>query len=221
MKRLLIVDDDAAMLKLVRENMGEDFEVTDTSDPTEALGLALESRPDCVLLDLMMPKFSGLELCQTFASVSQTQKIPVFVMTGHASEDHREYCLNLGARDFFEKPLDFDQMKLRIYDVLNQQQSERRSDSRVQLKVVLKLTGVAQSGKNFELLTSTDNVSPDGFLCRCSVPLVPAAIVHVFLMGRQGEVPVGRAQLRHVEWPGRAWQACGFKIVEKTGTWVL
>jgi DNA-binding response OmpR family regulator len=221
MKRLLVVDDDTAMLKVVRENMSADYEITDTADPTEALGLALESRPDCVLLDLMMPKFSGLELCQTFASVSQTQQIPVFVMTGHASDDHREYCLNLGARDFFEKPLDFEHMKLRIYNVLNQQQSERRIDSRVQLKVVLKLIGVTQAGKHFELLTSTDNVSADGFLCRCSVPLVPESLVEVFLMGRQGEVPVGRARLRHVQWPGRAGQACGFKIVEKTGTWVL
>jgi DNA-binding response OmpR family regulator len=221
MKRLLVVDDDAAILKLVRENMSEDYDITDTGDPTEALGLALESRPDCVLLDLMMPRFSGLELCQTFASVSQTQQIPVFVMTGHPSDDHREYCLNLGARDFFEKPLDFERMKLRIHNVLHQHKSERRSDSRVQLKVVLKLTGVTENGKNFELLTSTDNVSPDGFLCRCSVPIAPQNIVQVFLMGRQGEVPVGRAQLCHVQWPGRSWQSCGFKIIEKTGTWVL
>jgi CheY-like chemotaxis protein len=221
MKRLLLVEDDPAMRSLVKDRLSESYEIVETGDPTEALGLALESQPDCVLLDLMMPRFSGLELCQTLASVSKTQQIPVFVMTGRAAADHREYCLNLGARDFFEKPIDFDKLKQSIHSVLSQTQSERRNDSRVRLKVILKLTGVTQAGKNFELLTSTDNVSPDGFMCRCSVPLAPESMVEVFLVGRQGETPVGLAQLRHVQWAGMAWQACGFQIVEKTGTWVL
>lgn len=221
MKRLLLVEDDPAMRRLVKDRLSESYDIVETGDPTEALGLALESRPDCVLLDLMMPKFSGLELCQTLASVSKTQQIPVFVMTGRAAADHREYCLNIGARDFFEKPIDFEKMKHSMDKVLSETEYERRSDSRVRLKVILKITGVTLAGKSFDLLTSTDNVSPDGFMCRCSVPLAPESLVEVFLVGRQGETAVGRAQLRHVQWPGLAWQACGFQIVEKTGPWVL
>jgi DNA-binding response OmpR family regulator len=221
MKRLLLVEDDPAMRRLVKDRLSDKFEVIETGDPTEALGLALETRPHCILLDLMMPRFSGLELCQTLASVSKTQQIPVFVMTGRSAADHRDYCLNLGARDFFEKPLDFENMKRSIEKVLGETQSDMRADTRVQLKVILKLTGTTQTGKSFELLTSTENVSPDGFLCRCAIPLAPLTMVDVFLISRQGETPVGRAQLRHVQWPGLAWQACGFLITEKTGVWIL
>jgi DNA-binding response OmpR family regulator len=221
MKRLLLVEDDASMRKLVKQRLGETFDVVETGDPTEALGLALETKPDCVLLDLMMPRFSGLELCQTLSSVSKTQQIPIFVITGRSAADHREYCLNLGARDFFEKPVDFERLKKSINTVLSQSHVERRSETRVRLKVILKLTGTTQDGKQFELLTSTDDVSTKGFLCRCAIPLEPEAVVQVYLVSRTGESHVGQAKLRHVQWAGLAWQACGFQIIEKSGIWVL
>jgi DNA-binding response OmpR family regulator len=170
---------------------------------------------------LMMTRFSGLELCQTLSSVSNTQQIPIFVMTGRSAADHREFCLNLGARGFFEKPLDFDQLKASLKDALRQTQADRRSEPRIRLKVILKLEGIAADGKHFEMLTATDDVSTQGFLCRCALPLEPNTVVDVHLVSRTGESPVGRAKLRHVQWPGLAWQACGFQFIEKTGTWVL
>jgi CheY-like chemotaxis protein len=221
MKRLLLVEDDPAMRKLIRQRLGDTYEIVDTGEPTEALGLALETKPDCILLDLMMPRFSGLELCQTLSSVSHTQQIPIFVITGRSASDHREYCLNLGAKDFFEKPLDFEKLRASLDASLRKSQSERRSEPRIRLKVILKLVGVTKGGKEFELLTATDDVSTGGFLCRCAVPLEDAAFVDVYLVSRTGESPVGRAQLRHVQWPGLAWQACGFQFVEKKGAWVL
>jgi DNA-binding response OmpR family regulator len=53
--------------------LSEGYEVIDTVDPEQALGLALEHKPDAILLDLMMPKFSGFELCQSFCSLSYTR----------------------------------------------------------------------------------------------------------------------------------------------------
>ena len=91
MPRILVVEDDESMRGLIRDRLSDSFEVTDTGDATEALGLALASKPDCILVDLMMPRFSGLELCQTFASVSNTQTIPIFVITGQSAEEHREF----------------------------------------------------------------------------------------------------------------------------------
>jgi DNA-binding response OmpR family regulator len=221
MKRMLLIEDDPAMRKLVKQRLGDAYEVVDTGEPTEALGLALETKPDCILLDLMMPRFSGLELCQTLSSVSNTQQIPIFVMTGRSAADHREFCLNLGARGFFEKPLDFDQLKASLKDALRQTQADRRSEPRIRLKVILKLEGIAADGKHFEMLTATDDVSTQGFLCRCALPLEPNTVVDVHLISRTGESPVGRAKLRHVQWPGLAWQACGFQFIEKAGAWVL
>jgi DNA-binding response OmpR family regulator len=59
--KILIVDDDKAMCNLLRACLSEGYEVFDTVDPEQALGLALEHKPDAILLDLMMPKFSGFE----------------------------------------------------------------------------------------------------------------------------------------------------------------
>ena len=59
MHKILIVDDDEATLKLMRRRLSEAYEAICTRDPEQALGLALEHKPDAILLDLMMPKFSG------------------------------------------------------------------------------------------------------------------------------------------------------------------
>jgi DNA-binding response OmpR family regulator len=221
MKRMLLVEDDDAMRKLIRQRMGDSYDIVETGDPTEALGLALEAKPDFVILDLMMPRFSGLELCQTLSSVSNTQQIPIFVITGRAAVDHRENCLNLGAKDFFEKPIDFDRLKKSVDVALTQPTKERRSEPRIRLKVILKLIGTGKNGKQFELLTATDDVSVGGFLARCIVPVEAGAVVEVFLVNRDGESPVGKAEVRHVQWPGLAWQTCGFRFVYKSGAWIL
>src|ERR1700729_4170750 len=203
MPRVLVIEDDESMRGLIRDRLGAFYEVTDTGDATEALGLALASKPDCILVDLMMPRFSGLELCQTFASVSNTQTIPIFVITGQSADEHREFCLN------------FDKLKASIEKAINSPHTERRRDHRIRLKVILKLVGTSSSGKRFDLLTSTEDVSANGFLCKCSVDLEPGAIVEVFLLSRSSEVLVGRASMRHTQWPGTAWQNCGFGFVEK------
>jgi CheY-like chemotaxis protein len=75
----LIVDDDEAIRRLVRLNLTNLYEIFDTGQPEEALALALEHKPDAILLDLRMPGYSGFELCKTFTSFSATQLIPVVI----------------------------------------------------------------------------------------------------------------------------------------------
>ena len=82
MPKLLIVDDEEPVRRLIRLNLMDAYEIVDTGEPEQALALALEHKPDAILLDLRMPRYSGLELCQTFTSFSATQLIPVFVISG-------------------------------------------------------------------------------------------------------------------------------------------
>ena len=95
--KILIVDDDDAMRGLLRARLSPLYEVIDTPDPSQALALALHHKPDAVFLDLMMPEFSGFELCQSLRSVSYTWRIPIFVITGEAGADCKEQCEKLGA----------------------------------------------------------------------------------------------------------------------------
>ena len=92
MLKILIVDDDEATLKLMRIRLSEAYEAICTRDPEQALGLALEHKPDAILLDLMMPKFSGFELCQSLRSLSYTSAIPIIVITGELDAKYKEHC---------------------------------------------------------------------------------------------------------------------------------
>jgi CheY-like chemotaxis protein len=221
MRRILVIDDDEAMRTMIRHRLEREYEIIDTGDPTEALALALEHKPDCILLDLTMPLFSGLELCQTFCSLSHTRMIPIFVITGQSASEHQDACLNLGATEFFQKPLDFGRLKSSLQALPTNERKDRRGEVRVRLKVVLKLLGSDASKKEFELLTYTDDVSVSGFSCRCPIVLKENTVVQVLQLGAGGERVVGTARLVHTEWAGLPWQACGFTFTKKQGAWIL
>ena len=221
MPLILIVDDDEAMRGLIRERLEDAYKIIDTGNPEGALSLALQSKPDCILLDLMMPEFSGFELCQTLASLSFTRLIPIFVITGEPAARYKDSCMNLGAKEYFEKPLNFGQLRARLAAVLESMQHERRAEVRVRLRALLKLRGTDTSGRKFELLTTTDDVSASGFLCGCHALLERDAIVEVWLRSGGVELQVGRARMVRVEWPNTAWQRHGFRFVEKPHDWIL
>ncbi len=221
MPRILIVDDDDAMRSLLRKRLSDTYQVIETGDPEQALGLALEHKPDAILLDLMMPKFSGFELCQSFHSLSYTSRIPILVITGEAGAKYREHCENLGARGYFQKPVDFAALKAKLAAELQAKQPERRAHVRVRMRVILKLRGTDANGKKFEESTATENVSANGFLCGCTASLVKDAIVEIFLLAGDQERYAGRARVVRREAPGAPWQRYGFQFQETTPDWVL
>ena len=98
MHKILTVDDDEATLNRMRTRLSDDYEAICTTDPEQALGLALKHKPSAVLLDLMMPKFSGFELCQSLRSLSYTSTIPIIIIKGELEAKYKEHCANLGAR---------------------------------------------------------------------------------------------------------------------------
>lgn len=220
MSRILIVEDDAAMCELFREHLADSYQILETADASEALALALEHKPDCFLLDLMLPHLSGFELCQTFASLSATRLTPILVITGQPADRYKEYCMNLGAWDYLQKPVNFVQLKARLALLVETRPKDRRSEVRVRLRVALKLRGVDINGKKFELPTVTDDMSASGFLCGCTASLAKDAIVEVFL-GTEGDRYAGRARFVRTEWQGAPWQRCAFQFIERPLQWVL
>ncbi|HET8925774.1 MAG TPA: response regulator [Candidatus Acidoferrum sp.] len=220
MQRLLIVDDEDAMRRLLRINLADSYEVFDTGDPKEGLALAMQNKPDAILLDLRMPEFSGYELCRTFASMTSTQLVPVFIVSGEAGATTKELCKQLGATAYFEKPVDFEALRARLTDVLRSKQPERRSEVRVRLRVPLKLRGTDIAAKPFEERTATENVSLSAFLCGCTAVLKKDSIVDVFLTSG-AEQFVGRALVVRSEAVETPYPRYAFRFVEKVGNWVL
>lgn len=220
MEKLLIVDDDEALRRLMRLELSDVYEVIDSGEPQEGLALALEHKPHAILLDLRMPKYSGYELLQTFTALSLTQKIPVIVISGEAGGQTKEHCKQLGALGYFEKPIDFDALRTFLSQIAKTRRFTPRSEVRVRLHVPLKLRSTDSLGNKSDLESTTENVSLSGFLCTCTVQLVVDSIVEVFLTSGRTEY-VGKAKIVYSD--SKAAPLChyGCRFVEKTGPWVL
>jgi DNA-binding response OmpR family regulator len=221
MPKILIVDDDEDLRAMVKLRLSDAYQVIDTGNPEQALGLALEHKPDAILLDLMMPDCSGFELCQSLHTLSYTARIPIFVVTGESAAKYRDYVSGLGATGFFEKPIDFTALKQRLAAELQAKRPERRGHVRVRMKLVLKLKGSDDQGKSFEQLTTTENVSAGGFLCNFPLELAVGTVVEVFLSAAERDRFAGRARAVRREAPDTPWQRYGFQFVEAPQEWIL
>ncbi len=218
--KLLVVDDDEALRRLMHLELSETHDVIDTGEPEHGLALALEHMPDAILLDLRMPKYSGYELCQTFTSFSRTQAIPVVIVSGEGGAQTKEYCRQLGAAAYFEKPLDFEALRVFLRGIAKSSRHIPRSEVRVRLRVPLKLRGKDAQNKDYEEPATTENVSLSGFLCTCNREIPVHSIVDVYMVSTHDE-HVGRAQIMHSEAKAPPLFRYGCRFTEKKGPWVL
>jgi response regulator RpfG family c-di-GMP phosphodiesterase len=221
MPKILIVDDDDALRNLMKMRLAGTYEVIDTGNPVQALGLALEHKPDAILLDLMMPNTSGFELCQSLHTLSYTSRIPIFIVSGESAAKYREYVTSLGARGFFEKPVNFSELKKRLSDEIQSQQPERRAHVRVRMRLILKLKGQDEGGRSFEQLTTTDNVSAGGFLCDFTVALGEGATLDASISTAGQDRYVGKVRPVRTEGRGTPLQRYGFQFIERSREWIL
>lgn len=219
MGKLLIVDDDEALRRLMRLELSDTHEVLDSGEPEQGLALALEHKPDAILLDLRMPKYSGYELLQTYTSLSHTQKIPVIIVSGEAGGQTKEHCKQLGAVAYFEKPIDFEALRTCLQQTVKKRRFIPRTEVRVRLRVPLKLISGDGQGAQSAAAT-TENVSVSGFLCACTMELPVGSVVAVHLMN-SGEQYVGKARIVHANAKAAPLWHYGCHFVERTGPWVL
>ena len=220
MIKLLVVDDDEALRRLMRLELSDAYEIIDSGEPEQGLAFALENRPDAILLDLRMPKYSGYELLQTFTSFSRTQMIPVVIVSGEAGGQTKEHCKQLGAAGYFEKPIDFEALRACLQQIAKKSRYVPRAEVRVRLSVGLKLRGINNPGRTVEEVATTENVSLSGFLCTCRAEWSNGSVVDVYLMSGQEEY-VGKAKLIHRDTKVGSLHRCGWQFIEKSGPWVL
>jgi two-component system cell cycle sensor histidine kinase/response regulator CckA len=218
--RILIVDDDKAMRGLLRDHLKDDYRIFETGDPEAAIALALQHKPDAVLLDLMMPKFSGFEVCQTLIALSYTQQIPIFIVSGEVATKYKVFCQNLGSAGYFEKPVDFNELRACLAAVLRDKKAKQRAETRIRLNVILELRGKDKHGTSFELFTMTENVSANGFFCGCTAALEKDATLDVYLL-HEGEHYAGTARVVRIESGDTPCPRYAFRFVKKPAEWIL
>jgi len=220
MEKLLVIDDDESIRRLLRLELSDTFEIFDSGEPQEGLALALEHKPDAILLDLRMPNYSGYELLQTFTAFSHTQKLPIIIVSGEAGGQTKEHCKQLGAFAYFEKPIDFDTLRTCLTQLTKVRRFTPRSEVRVRLRVPLKLRYTDPHGNKLEHETATEDVSLNGFLCICSAEMSVDSIVEVFLTSN-GPLYVGKAKIVYSDTKAAPLRHYGFRFTEKAGPWVL
>jgi two-component system phosphate regulon response regulator PhoB len=116
---VLVVEDEDALATLLQYNLEkEGYDVTVAGDGEEALILVDERLPDLVVLDWMLPKVSGIEVCRRLRSRPETRNVPIIILTARGEETDRIRGLDTGADDYVVKPFSMTELTARIRAVL-------------------------------------------------------------------------------------------------------
>lgn len=113
-QKLLIVDDEPQIREIIGELVSESYTPILAANGEEALLLAKKKKPDLILLDIMMPGLNGIEVCEKLRQSSETQHIPVIMLSAASHLENRIRSFDLGADDFISKPFDTEELLSRI-----------------------------------------------------------------------------------------------------------
>ncbi len=162
MPKILVVEDAKNIAKVVAYNLErEGYQVSSARDGEEALAKARKELPDLVILDLMLPKVDGLEVCRQLKADPKTARIPIIMLTAKTQEADRVVGLEMGADDYVAKPFSVRELAARVKAVLRRGQSSEAPtlwkgwDMEVdweRRKVKSKKKRVELTPKEFELL---------------------------------------------------------------------
>ena len=152
MKRILIVDDEEMIVRTVKAYRDQEgFKTYTAYDGEEALRAFNEKGPDLIVLDLMLPKLSGIEVTKKIRS---TSTVPIIMLTAKASEADRVVGLELGADDYVVKPFSPRELVARVRAVLRRIDGETGASDRIvsgKLEIDLRSREVTVEGKSIEL----------------------------------------------------------------------
>ena len=182
MTRVLVVEDDAAILRGLTDNLeAESYVVLTAKDGEAGYAILEKEEPDLVILDLMLPKLSGYEICQRARSEGMT--VPILMLTAKGTESDRVLGLDLGADDYVTKPFSVRELLARVRALL------RRGQSADAVPDELEFDDVVVDFKSFEARKGGEVIK----LTRKEFDTLR------FLAGRRGEV-VRRDELLREVW---------------------
>jgi two-component system response regulator MprA len=121
--RILIIEDDEAILKFLRRGLAyEGYQVDTAAEGQSGLSLALDNQYDLIVLDLMLPGIDGLEVCRRLRAGGP---VPILILTAKDQVTDRIQGLDLGADDYMTKPFNLDELLARIRALLRRAQPSR------------------------------------------------------------------------------------------------
>jgi phosphate regulon transcriptional regulator PhoB len=126
---ILLVEDEADIRKLVQYTLAQErYKVIEAEDGEQALKLLQRTRPNLVILDLMLPGISGLELCKLLRDRQETAQVPILMLTAKAGEADKIVGLEMGADDYLAKPFSPREMVARVRAILRRTDAAAAND---------------------------------------------------------------------------------------------
>ena len=116
---MLIVDDNADVRQFIRNHFNSFYRIYEAANGEDGWKLALETVPDIIISDIIMPKADGYELCKRLKNDERTSHIPVLLLTAMHSKEHELKGLTTGADDFITKPFDLSVLQAKVENVLS------------------------------------------------------------------------------------------------------
>ena len=142
MTKVLVVEDDPGILRTVADNLKfEKYDIVTAMDGETAYTLQKSQHPDLIVLDLMLPRMGGLELCRRLRA--EGEQVPILMLTARSEEADRVLGLDLGADDYLTKPFSVPELMARIRALL------RRTSTASELPVMLKFGEVEIDFKKY------------------------------------------------------------------------
>ncbi len=136
--KIIVVEDEAPLVELLKYNLqSEGYDVVHAADGEEAELLLAEQSYDLAILDWMIPKISGIELCRRLRNRTETQNLPIILLTARGEEADRVRGLTTGADDYVTKPFSVQELMARIKALLRRAAPERMSDILVSGEIVM------------------------------------------------------------------------------------
>ena len=133
-KRILIIEDDKDIVELVRYNLEkEGFRVSSADNGAAGLSQLRESPPDLVILDLMLPRLPGLEICKEVRRDPKLPRLPILMLTARGDEADRVVGLEMGADDYVSKPFSPRELVARVKALLRRAEPAAESEAAIEI----------------------------------------------------------------------------------------
>ena len=160
---ILIADDEPNQLELMSFNLSNaGYSIIKAANGKEAIELIENHSPDLIILDWMMPKMSGIDVCRTLRSRSETKQIPIIILSARSEDSDKSLGLDTGADDYISKPFSPKELISRVKALLRRARPALVNDilqyndltlSLSEMKVTFKNNNVKLGPKEFKLLT--------------------------------------------------------------------
>jgi phosphate regulon transcriptional regulator PhoB len=127
--KILVVEDEPDIRKLVHYNLAQErYKVLEAEDGEQALKLVQRDKPNLVILDLMLPGLSGMEVCKQLRERPDTARLPILMLTAKAAEADRVVGLEMGADDYLAKPFSPRELVARVRAILRRANGAGRAE---------------------------------------------------------------------------------------------